>query len=117
MLFKNEILWEKGIENNTDPYGSAVYIYAKRWANLMEEEIASGKSVSDIAEETSHRADTEGITGFMYGCAVSVLAGCWEWGEELRTWHNLETQINTEGEEANKKGTVLNPALLTVGKG
>ena len=49
----------------------------------------------------------------MYGAAVFVLATCWEHGEELRRWHNVVTQIGTEGEEANKNGGVLNPALLS----
>lgn len=53
----------------------------------------------------------------MYGMAVSILASSWEHGEELRQWHNLDSQIQNEGEEANKKkDAVLNPALMTVGK-
>ena len=55
---------------------------------MMEERIANGEKIEDIAKELSHKADTEGITGFMYGCAVSILLQCWEYGEELRRWHN-----------------------------
>jgi hypothetical protein len=51
----------------------------------------------------------------MYGCAVQGLAYFWEHGEELRQWHNLDTQIKDEGEQANKSGGVLNPAILTIG--
>ena len=72
---------------------------------------------SDVANECSNEADTEGITGFMYGAAVSVLASCWEHGEELRRWHNLKTQIRDEGEKANESGGVLNPALLNIEEG
>ena len=50
----------------------------------------------------------------MYGCAVSMLAYYWKYGEQLRCWHNLKTQIENEGERANKSGGVLNPALYTV---
>ncbi|MDA8315367.1 MAG: hypothetical protein M0010_09365 [Actinomycetota bacterium] len=50
------------------------------------------------------------------GAAVSVLASCWVHGEELRRWHNLDTQIGTEGEKANASGGVLNPALLIMTK-
>jgi len=53
----------------------------------------------------------------MYGWAVSFLASFWKYGEELRRWHNLDTQLGDEGEQANKeKGATLNPALLSIGK-
>lgn len=108
--------WKTWVDANTDPYGSGVIRYAERWANLMEERMAeTGAPVKDIAKETSHAADTEGITGFMYGAAVSVLAGVWEHGEALRRWHNLDTQLGTEGERANETGGILNPALLNIG--
>lgn len=109
-----EDAWKCCIKNNQDPYGKASINYAQRWAEAMEREIAEGRSISEVAERTSHEADTEGITGFMYGCAVSVLSGVWEHGEELRQWHNLDTQIGNEGEEANKSGGVLNPAILNI---
>ena len=70
--------------------------------------------MGDVAKQTSHDADLEGITGFMYGCAVSILSKCWKHGEDLRRWHNLDTQIGNEGEKANESGGVLNPALLSV---
>lgn len=76
-----------------------------------------GEKLEDVANECSNEADTEGITGFMYGAAVSVLASCWEHGEELRRWHNLKTQIRDEGEKANESGGVLNPALLNIEEG
>ena len=82
----------------------------------MEEGIGDGKKLEDIAQATSHEADTEGITGFMYGCAVSLLSQAWKHGEELRRWHNLDTQIKDEGEKANESGGVLNPALLNITK-
>jgi hypothetical protein len=52
----------------------------------------------------------------MYGAAVSVLSSCWEHGEELRRWHNLDVQIHDEGEKANETGAVLNPAIMCIGK-
>ena len=114
MKLRNQKDWDEGVENNDDPYGAAVYRYAKNWANLMESEIDNGVVLEKCAKETSHSADTEGITGFMYGCAVSVLANCWEHGEQLRQWHNLDTQIQDEGEKANATGGTLNPALLNI---
>ena len=116
MKLRDSETWEKGLANNTDDYGACGYRFAESWANLMEGRIANGETVADCAKETSHEADTEGITGFMYGCAVSVLSVVGEHGEELRRWHNLDTQISNEGAKANKKGTVLNPAVITIGK-
>ena len=118
MQFKNseaETQWHQGIAKNDDDYGRACFVYSSEWATRMEAEIAQGKKIADIADRTSHEADDEGITGFMYGIAVSILAGCWLHGEALRLWHNLNTQIGTEGEKANEAGTVLNPAILNIG--
>ena len=114
MQIKDADGWKKSQENNTDPYGAAVIRYAERWADMMEQRLADGEKLADIADETSHAADTEGITGFMYGAAVSVLAGVWEHGEKLRRWHNCDVQIGDEGDSANESGGVLNPALLKV---
>jgi len=105
-----------GLAKNRDAYGLACYTFATAWACLMELEIGKGNTVQQCAKDTSHTADLEGITRFMYGAAVSILSHCWEHGEELRKWHNLDTQIGTEGEEANESGEVLNPALMSIGK-
>lgn len=115
MQIKDEAGWKRGLANNQDGYGRAIYAYAERWADMMEAEMARGAKLADIAKELSHKADTEGITGFMYGAAVSVLAGFWQHGEELRRWHNLGMQIGNEGERANESGGVINPALLNIG--
>lgn len=107
--------WKKTILANTDPYGKAGVDFARSWALLMEEQIEAGKKLKDIASNCASKADNDyGITGFMYGCAVSILSQCWKYGEELRIWHNLDTQCKNEGEKANKSGGVLNPALLNI---
>jgi len=100
---------------NSDPYERACFDYAERWANFMEKALSEGQKLEDVAEELSHKADEEGITGFMYGVAVSILSAVWIHGEELRRWHNLSVQLNNEGERANRSGGVLNPALLRIG--
>lgn len=115
MQFKDEALWLKSVANNQDPYGKAVNDFAECWANLIEQEVANGKKLEDVAKDTSRAADTDGITGFMYGCAVSILSAVWLHGEQLRRWHNKETQIGTEGDAANESGGVLNPALISIG--
>jgi len=109
MKVKNQEEYQNWIDKqNGDGYGLACFRYAENWANMMETEIAEGKEVKDIAKELSFKADTEGITGFMYGMAVSILAQCWEHGEELRKWHNGEYNHDGDG--------VVNPAILTVTK-
>lgn len=115
ILTGKETLWQEYVKNNTDPYGGRCVSYAKGWAELMEAKMAEGQTVAECAQAAATKADYDGITGFMYGCAVSMLAQCWEHGEELRKWHNLDTQLGTEGEKANASGGVLNPALLNIG--
>lgn len=104
--------YREGYDNNLDPYGHAIFTYAERWAELMEKDIeASGNAEESIrahAEERSHEADTEGITGYMYGCVVAILADAWEYGEPLRLWHNA--QYNHKGEG------VADPAVLHIRK-
>jgi hypothetical protein len=87
--------WAECQRVNSDGYGAACCRYAEMWARIIEGMIATGQSVSSCAEHASHLADEEGITGFMYGCAVSILAKVWAHGEELRQWHNLKTQFGT----------------------
>ena len=78
---------------------------AERWSRMMEQEIKDGASVAEAAERTNHSADTDGITGYMYGQAVNLLCNYWEHGEELRQWHNQKYHYSGEG--------VVNPAILT----
>jgi hypothetical protein len=115
MKLKDAAGWEKSLAANTDPYGAAALRFAERWADLMEARIAENSTVAKCAKACARAADTEGITGFMYGCAVSILSHVWERGEELRQWSNIDVQIGTEGERANAEGGVLNPALLSIG--
>jgi hypothetical protein len=107
--------WENGVANNEDPYGRAVYRFASEWATRMEQAMAAGETLAVCARRTVSEADDEGITGFMYGAAVSILSQAWAHGDALRRWHNLDTQIGTEGERANESGGTLNPALLNIG--
>jgi hypothetical protein len=104
--------WEKTVENNTDPYGAATVSYANMWAQMMEGLINQGSALKDIAEECSYIADTDGITGFMYGCAVSILSHYWKYGSDLNAWHN--DKYGDQGEEATKSGGTINPAVLTM---
>lgn len=107
MTFKDEAAWKRALARTESSYDLAIYTYAERWATLMEERIRDGASLDDVFESTSHEADTEGITGFMFGAAVAILGVVWKHGEELRRLHN-----KSYGEESTK-GTV-NPAILIV---
>lgn len=99
--------WHKFKEmNSKDGYSRCVVEYAEGWARLMQSEMAHGKTLEDCASKTSFELGFLGITGFMYGCAVSSLASFWKYGEELRKWHNKE--YNHEGDG------VVNPAILTI---
>jgi hypothetical protein len=112
---RDESGWNEHKAANTDPYGAGVLRYAENWARIMQKRIAAGESVAEAAKASQFISDPEGITGFMYGCAVAALCAFWVHGEELRRWHNLETQIGSEGEKANESGAVLNPAVLNLG--
>lgn len=106
MKIKNETEYLNWKNNNTDPYGTAIFSYAEAWADLMEKEMESGKKIPDIAKETSHEADTDSITGYMYGAAVAILSQCWEHGDVLRMWHNGEYNYHGDG--------VVNPAVINI---
>lgn len=116
MQVKDEAAYKKYVNDNLGPYGSGVIRFEQRWMELMEQRLERGETIDQCAESTANEADSEGITGFMYGCAVSSLAHHWVHGEALRRWHNRTTQIGDEGERANENGGVLNPALLCIGE-
>lgn len=97
-------------DKNKSPYGRACFTYAERWAELLEEKINKSDNIMNCiienADKLGRKADTDGITGFMYGCAVSILSQCWEYGEYLRKWHNKEYDYDGAG--------VVNPAIIGV---
>ena len=119
MQFKNDEMQQTFTWNVNDcknnPYVAGILRYAERWADLMEVLLAENPElmVADIAENTSHEADTEGITGNMYNWAVKILAGVWIHGEDLRRWHNLDVCPDERGERANLDGGIFNSAVLS----
>lgn len=98
--------------NSTDGYSYGVVKFGLKWANLMEECFEQNKDkdiktlIIENAERLGNKADTEGITGFMYSAAISALSEFWEHGEELRKWHNKEYGYEGDG--------IVNPAILTI---
>lgn len=108
-----EQYYEDWSNKNKDFYGRGCFNYAERWADLMEIAIEeSDKSPMEViienAEELGSKADIDGITGFMYNSAVAILTQCWEYGEELRQWHNNKYNYTGNG--------VVNTSVLTIGK-
>jgi hypothetical protein len=103
---ENEVGYAACKANNTDGYGHGIFEYTEIWARLMQERMSRGDSLIDCAEPTSFMMGYMGITGFMYGAAVSILSKHWKYGELLRKWPNKEYGQEGEG--------VVNPAMLTI---
>jgi hypothetical protein len=102
--------WEGIVEiNSHDSYGSTTCKYAEYWVKFMQHLMATrGAELEKIAEETSNAADMFGMSGFTYGCAVSMICQCWKYGEELRRWHNKQWGAPEDAEG------VVNPAVLCI---
>ena len=99
--------------NSQDFYSRGIVDFAERWASLMEERMAeSGEQPSTYfqrdAKNAERAADTEGISGFMYGAAVAALAKFWEHGDSLNHWHNGCYGVGPGATDT------VNPALITL---
>ncbi len=88
MELADKAAWMLTVANNPEPYGRAVINYAERWARLMQIEISNGRSIEEVAEATSQEADLEGITGFQFACAASILTKVWTHGQQLNSWRH-----------------------------
>ena len=67
------------------------------------------KKLSEVWDSNSNFAKMYGITDFMHGYTICVLASVWKYGEELRTLYNAKYHYEGDG--------VVNPAvyaLLTI---
>ena len=108
-----EEAYKKSIQIDKDKpisgYVQAIIDYSNKWAELMEVAIEKGESFEDCAERTSYEADTEGITGNMYGNASAIICTYWVHGDSLKKWHN------TKYGRPDAKG-VVNPAIMCVSK-
>lgn len=84
----DEVLLARFKTNNKSSYGARVVVYAEEWARMMQKEMASGKTLEDVVKSTSRKADYDGITGYMYEFAVSILFQCWKHGNHLQVYHD-----------------------------
>lgn len=102
--------------NSQDSYSQGIVDYADRWATLMEQRMAAGAALHEIAQETSREADTDGITGFMYGAAVNTLRRFWIHGTDLAKWHNRAYMSDAnKADVAAEEGKTVNPAVISIG--
>lgn len=117
MQIKDQTRWNEYKEANQDPYGGCVIRFAEAWADAIEEAMAKGETLEAVAERLCREVDRRpgfGITGAMYGMAIVVLSQCWEHGEALRRWHNLDLSPEQGAEANDKPGAVLNPAMIVI---
>lgn len=91
MQIKNQDRWEKFIDENTvrGADGSTISRHlpdlVEGWANGMEGAMASGVPLAE-AMHTEFPADLANPPSFE--AAISILAQCWEHGDELLRLHN-----------------------------
>lgn len=93
--------------NSKENYDRAIIRYIILWVQYMEYlNQKYGMKISDIWDNCSNLADIEGVTGFMYGAAASIISRVWQHGEEFRKCYNAKW--NYYGDET------VNPAVLTL---
>jgi len=107
--------YQAWLGNNTDSYGRTCFVYAERFADMLEIEyvkainVPMSKILELYGDKFSHDADKEGLTGFMVGMSINILSQCWEFGKYLKLWWN------TKYGQPDAEGTV-NPAILVIGE-
>lgn len=111
--FKDErakAIWKRWCKRNfRHRYTRCIVKFASCWGKHMQSIMNNPeKSLELIAHESSYASNINGITVYMYGCAVAILAECWKYGEQLRKYHN--TQYGCPDAEG-----VINPAVICIG--
>lgn len=103
--------------NSKDGYSKGVVDYTEAWAGVMETKLEAGEQLEDIWETSQKEIDDNlrGITGFMFGCVMQALAHFWPHGKQLAHLHNAQYLEGEKLAEADVKGGVVNPAIITIG--
>lgn len=104
--------WQECQDNNTDPYGNACIMVARRVMEILDN--GEPFDCDAIISQADKESGAGGITGFMAGAVASIVSNVHVRGDDFRRQWNLAIQINDEGEKANKSGGILNPALLNI---
>lgn len=91
MEFKNEYAkryWENLVKFSSEfSEGHAILTYARLWAKYMQNLMAKGKMLNEIAKDSSYICDLEGISVHMYICALKILFATWKYGNYLENWY------------------------------
>ena len=93
--------WEKSKAANTDSYGGAAIQAAAHTMCLLDE----GKTPEEAEKTGFHGKD---LTGFLAGCAASIVGQVHDRGDEFRKHWNKQFGVSEDA-----KGTV-NPAIMTI---
>ncbi|OGF59500.1 hypothetical protein A3I28_00310 [Candidatus Giovannonibacteria bacterium RIFCSPLOWO2_02_FULL_43_37] len=78
--------WKVLMQKNSDGGWPMINSYVSRWANLMEQRMALGERLENIAEITSQEADDDKVLNMIYTQAVYILSRVWKYKEEFRRW-------------------------------
>lgn len=93
--------------NSGESYGRGIIRYATIWVQYMEYLTKKyGMKMSEIWDRCSNLANVDGVTGFMYGAAASIISRVWQFGEEFRKCYNSKWNYSGAG--------TVNPAVLTI---
>jgi hypothetical protein len=115
MPISDQKRWDKYVEvNGKDPYSKCCVDVAKEAMSILDKE-PGDFDCHEVICRADENIKAGGITGFMASAAAQMISTCHSRGEEFRRKWNKMNQIGREGEEANEKGGVLNPAILLVG--
>lgn len=93
--------------NSGESYSRAIIRYTILWVQYMEYLTKKyGMKMSEIWDRCSDLANVDGVTGFMYGAAASIISQVWQYGEEFRKCYNSKWNYSGAG--------TVNPAMLTI---
>jgi len=106
LIPEKEKEWVEWANNNTKDAYSACCVKAVML-------VSAGLDKGMTPEEAANETDKLGLTGNQMSGVVHAVSYYHPRGDEFRRWWNLRVG-GKQGTEANKKGTTLNPAVITV---
>lgn len=113
---KDEAAWQATKEEcKGDWVNESIVTYAERWGRLMQIGMANGHSIADIADEMSHKADFDLMSGATHQQAARWLVLNWRHGAEFLHWFNRHyIEDEAEADAATAAGKMLNIVLMPV---